>query len=197
MHRKHPGQHLEYGKPSEISVLSISFSSLFRKCHFYRDIGPMTQYKEISNDCADELRPKVRSAHSEVPSLLGLIFGATKMDRFASLPHFVQQQREVIWYHLRQWSHMISGWVPTFNTASIPNQLCHPVQNDSRCPHSIPHQSSSQCSKPSSLGFKPEFPFAFSVAWPGLKSLRIKNEGAGWVVYTRKWSKKTSFLNEK
>lgn len=87
---------------------------------------------------------------------------------------------------------MTFGWVPTFNTASIPHQHCCPVQNDSRCP-SIP-ANPVLLFKPSSLGFKLEFPFAFSVAWAGLKSLRIKNEGAGWAVYTRKWSRKPHFF---
>lgn len=50
--------------------------------------------------CADELRPKVRSAHSEAPSLLGLIFGATKVDHFASLQHLCSSREKwsgIIW----------------------------------------------------------------------------------------------------
>ena len=118
--------------------------------------------------CADELRPKVCCSPQRGPITAWAYIWGNQGGSFCFPATLVQQQREVIWYHLGQWSDMISGWVPTFNTASIPHQLCHPVQNDSHRPHSIPHQSSSYCSKPSSRGFKPEFPFAFQ--WHGLGS---------------------------
>lgn len=86
--------------------------------------------------------------------------------------------------HLGQASDMVPVWAPALNTASTPHQLL------SSYPERQP--LSPLCAPPVLIlvfqaiipWLQPEFPFRFSVAWPELMSLRIKNEGAGWGVYT-------------